>query len=148
AHRAGVVEDHVGDVTIVHRLVTLRAQLPEHELAVEHVHLAAKRFQVKLAAHLQSQHDERANHSGARTESLPERWPLAHAAGGAGPRVLHNRFAAGASTSCSSKTDSPPMTSPPRSSSRRRNFPVAPSSSCRGNMPALVGARVALDQFL
>src|SRR5215207_7530013 len=51
ADRARVVEDHVRVIAVLDGFVPPRAELPEHELAVEHVHLAAERFQVKLATH-------------------------------------------------------------------------------------------------
>src|SRR5215211_5572612 len=50
-NRAGVVEDHVGLVAVVHLFVSMGAELPEDQLAVEHVHLAAEGFQVEVSLH-------------------------------------------------------------------------------------------------
>jgi hypothetical protein len=44
----GVEDDHVGRVAVGRFFVALGAQLAQHELAVEHVHLAAEGFQVQL----------------------------------------------------------------------------------------------------
>jgi hypothetical protein len=51
AHRAGVVEDHICLLAILDRFIPLRAELPENQLAIEHVHLAAESLQVQLATH-------------------------------------------------------------------------------------------------
>ncbi len=51
ANRAGVIKNDIGLVAIVHGLITVSAKLPQNQLAVEHVHLAAEGFQVELAAH-------------------------------------------------------------------------------------------------
>ena len=50
ASGAGVVDDDVGLIAIVDQFVSLRAELPQDELAVEHVHLAAEGFQVQLSS--------------------------------------------------------------------------------------------------
>ena len=50
-HRAGVVKDHVGLIAILNALVSPRAKLPQNQLAVEHVHLAAESFQIQFAFH-------------------------------------------------------------------------------------------------
>src|SRR5262249_36921686 len=51
ADRAGVEEDHVGVAGVVNQLIPLAAQAPHHQLAVEHVHLAADRLDVEFFAH-------------------------------------------------------------------------------------------------
>src|SRR5690606_23557820 len=51
AHRAGVVDHYVGALAIFSRVIALGAELTKHELAVEHVHLAAEGFEVQLAWH-------------------------------------------------------------------------------------------------
>ena len=56
AHGARVVEDHVGVVALVGGLVAERAELPENQLAVEHVHLAAEGLEVQLALHAGRSH--------------------------------------------------------------------------------------------
>ena len=50
AHGTGVEQDHVRALAVFDRFVSLGAKLPENQLAVEHVHLAAEGFQVQLAA--------------------------------------------------------------------------------------------------
>src|SRR5688572_14400976 len=49
---AGVVKDHVRVVAGFDGRVALGAELAHDELAVEHVHLAAERFEVNLAWHI------------------------------------------------------------------------------------------------
>src|SRR5205823_2626049 len=51
ADGTGVVKDDIRMLAIVNRLIPLRAELAENELAVEHVHLAAEGFEVELFAH-------------------------------------------------------------------------------------------------
>src|SRR5207249_3629409 len=51
ADGAGVVEDHVRVVATFDGFVALGAELAHDELAVEHVHLAAERFEIDLALH-------------------------------------------------------------------------------------------------
>ena len=58
AHRAGVVNNHISEIAIINRFITLRAKLPEHEFAVEHVHLTAKSFHVQLALHARHHNGE------------------------------------------------------------------------------------------
>src|SRR5688572_11226897 len=51
ADRASVVNDDIRLLAVLDRLVSLGAQLPQDQLAVEHVHLAAKGFQIQLSPH-------------------------------------------------------------------------------------------------
>src|SRR5438105_2193797 len=51
ANRARVVHHDVRVVALVDGLVSLCAKLPQNQLAVEHVHLAAKGFEVQLLVH-------------------------------------------------------------------------------------------------
>ena len=51
ADAARVEEDHVGVGGLVRQLVALAAQGADDQLAVEHVHLAADRFDVEFSAH-------------------------------------------------------------------------------------------------
>src|SRR5438132_14380376 len=50
-HAAGVEQDDVGLRRLVDYLVALAAQASHDQLAVEHVHLAADRFDVQLLGH-------------------------------------------------------------------------------------------------
>ena len=51
ADAAGVEEDHVGVGGFVRQLVALAAQGADHQFAVEHVHLAADRFDIEFFLH-------------------------------------------------------------------------------------------------
>ncbi len=46
--RAGIIKDGIGLLDVVRQLVTLLAQLGDHELAVQQVHLAAHRLDIEL----------------------------------------------------------------------------------------------------
>src|SRR5205085_3093487 len=51
AHAASVEKDYIGVFRLVRQFKTLAAQAADHQLAVEHVHLAAYRFDVELFRH-------------------------------------------------------------------------------------------------
>ncbi len=50
ANRARVHEDDVRPIRVIDRVVTVRRQLPEHQLGIAHVHLAAVRLDVDCGA--------------------------------------------------------------------------------------------------
>ena len=52
ANGACVDENHIGTVRLLDRYVAMRRELPEHQLGVAHVHLAAVRLYVDGPLHL------------------------------------------------------------------------------------------------
>lgn len=47
ADGAGVVKDDIGQIAVIGRLIAVSAKLPQNQLTVEHVHLAAEGFEVE-----------------------------------------------------------------------------------------------------
>ena len=51
AHAAGVEKDHIRLTRLVHQRIAMLAQGADHQLAVQHIHLAANGLDIQFAAH-------------------------------------------------------------------------------------------------